>query len=189
MSCAQVHAVARSGNVQEALSNLFCNIPTVRHPQLNSDNKNGTSTPLGERQQPATSRPPATPATQMASRPSHNDVSVLLQALQDRERLHFADATPRCFNCGISSHMSMDCPSKSKNVRRLLLLTYRCFGTHTYITAVPNHQAATGERKVLHGVWPPGETYCRACFAPVRVRQIVQHAHIFLEQTAAACRD
>ncbi len=152
MSCAQVHAVVRSGNVQEALSNLFCNIPTVRHPQLNSDQKNGTSTPLGERQQPATSTPlpPATPATQMASRPSHNDVSVLLQALQDRERLHFADATLHCFNCGTSGHMTRECPSKNKNVRRLLLLIYRCCGSHTYITAVPNHQAATGERKLLH---------------------------------------
>jgi hypothetical protein len=57
------------------------------------------------------------------------------------------------------------------------------------MTAVPNHQAAIGGLKVLHGVWPPSEAFCRSCFAPVRVRQIVHYAHFFLEQTAPSCRD
>ncbi len=124
MSCAQVHAVVRSGNVQEALSNLFCNIPTVRHPQLNSDQKHGTSTPLGERQQPVTSTPlpPASPATQMAYRPS--PVTVFSRYISHRSKQlckaetlkkNSRNCSRKCQSCEIKSTKPKHPPHKPKH--------------------------------------------------------------------------
>lgn len=112
-SCAQVHTAITSGNAEEALSKFFCQIPTAR-----CSDHNGFQL--------------ATPATQINARPSHHDALVLLEALQNRHRLQFTDATPRCYNCGISNHMTRECPFKNKNVRRLSLLIHRCYGSQTY---------------------------------------------------------
>jgi hypothetical protein len=98
---AKVHDIVRSGNAQEALAKLFPKIPSVR------DSKKSALSDTVQQ----------SPVTQLAPlRPAHGDVHTLCAALQQRHLLQNADAVPRCYTCGLSVHMSSECPEKNKNV-------------------------------------------------------------------------
>jgi hypothetical protein len=141
MNCAQVEAIVLSGNAQDALSKLFRKVPSQRDNDLNRNyipgnsqqspgthqtalqpGTDGVIPPPAARIQQSSSHYPdicyQSPVTQLAHiRPSHSDANALLAALQERHLLQSNDAVPRCYTCGMSDHMSMECPDKNKNVR------------------------------------------------------------------------
>jgi hypothetical protein len=125
---AKVHAIVRSDNVQEALLNMFREIPSVRNSNKSPIAEKFQQDPVAHQlkiQLDSSTQSPSplqdmcqqSPVTQLAQRgPAHSDVHTILAALQQRHLMQRACTIPRCYTCGLSDHMTKECPEKNKNV-------------------------------------------------------------------------